>query len=110
MGFFCKNFAYYRRVIYRVGHPAVDNALNELTGDASLIARQNATCHQRSPPGHTERHLRNLQLLESVDFAYLRIFPEDIFLPLDEAVASRAIFVIVSGLDGRAGGNAFGAS
>ena len=37
-----------------------------------------------------------------------------IFLPLDEVVASRAIFVIVSGSDGRTGGRAgrtaFGAS
>ena len=32
------------------------------------------------------------------------------FLPLDEAIASRAVFVMVSGLDGRAGGNAFGTS
>ena len=32
------------------------------------------------------------------------------FLPLDEAVASRAVFAIVSGSDGRAAGNAFGAS
>ena len=32
------------------------------------------------------------------------------FLPLDEAIASRAIFVIVSESDGRADGNAFGAS
>ena len=31
-------------------------------------------------------------------------------LPLDEAVASRAVFVIVSGSDVRAGANAFGAS
>ena len=34
----------------------------------------------------------------------------DPFLPLDEAVATRAVFVIVSGSDGRTGGNAFGAS
>ena len=34
----------------------------------------------------------------------------DSFLPLDEAIASRAVFVIVSGSDGRADGNAFGAS
>ena len=37
-----------------------------------------------------------------------------ILLPLDEAIASKAVFVIVSGSDGRAGGraggNAFGAS
>ena len=32
------------------------------------------------------------------------------FLPLDEAIASRAVFVIVSGSDGQAGGNAFGTS
>ena len=32
------------------------------------------------------------------------------FLPLDEAIASRAVFVIVSGSDGRTDGNAFGAS
>ena len=33
-----------------------------------------------------------------------------LFLPLDEAIASRAVFVIVSGSDGRTDGNAFGAS
>ena len=32
------------------------------------------------------------------------------FLPLDEAIASRALFVIVSGSDGRTDANAFGAS
>ena len=32
------------------------------------------------------------------------------FLPLDEAIASRAVLVIVSGSDGRADENAFGAS
>ena len=36
------------------------------------------------------------------------------FLPVDEAIASRVVFVIVSGSDGRAdgltGGNAFGPS
>ena len=32
------------------------------------------------------------------------------FLPIDEAVASEAVIFIVSGSDGRAGGNAFGAS
>ena len=31
-------------------------------------------------------------------------------LPLDEAIASRAVFVIVSGSDGRTDGKAFGAS
>ena len=31
------------------------------------------------------------------------------FLPLDEAIVSRVVFVIVSGSDGRAGGNGFGA-
>ena len=31
----------------------------------------------------------------------------DVFLPLDEAIASRALFVVVSGSDGRVGGNAF---
>ena len=31
------------------------------------------------------------------------------FFPLDEAIASRAVFVIVSWSDGRADGNAFGA-
>ena len=34
----------------------------------------------------------------------------EIFLPLDEAVASRMVFVIVSKSDGRTGGHAFGAS
>ena len=37
----------------------------------------------------------------------LRVFG---ILPLDEAIASRAVFVAVSELDGQAGGNAFGAS
>ena len=32
------------------------------------------------------------------------------FLPLDEAIASRAVFVIVSGSDERTDGNAVGAS
>ena len=31
-------------------------------------------------------------------------------LPLDEAVASRAVFVIISGSDGQVDGNAFAAS
>ena len=31
-------------------------------------------------------------------------------LPLVEAIASRAVLVIISGSDGRAGGNAFGAA
>ena len=39
---------------------------------------------------------------------------ETVFLPLDEEAASRAVFVIASGADGRTdgrtGGNAFGAS
>ena len=33
-------------------------------------------------------------------------FPEVFILPLDEAVASRAVFVIVSGSDGRTDGRA----
>ena len=37
-------------------------------------------------------------------------FSLKLFLPLDKAIASRAVFVIVSGSDGRAGGNAFRAS
>ena len=32
------------------------------------------------------------------------------FLPLNEALASRAVFVIVSGSDGQVDGNTFGAS
>ena len=32
------------------------------------------------------------------------------FLPLDEAATSRVVFVIISGSDGRAGANAFGAN
>ena len=33
-----------------------------------------------------------------------------VFFPLDAAIAIRAVFVIISGLDGQTGGNAFGAS
>ena len=35
---------------------------------------------------------------------------EAVFWTLDEVVASRAVFVIVSRSDGQAGGNTFGAS
>ena len=34
------------------------------------------------------------------------ILPGCVFLPLDEAIASRRVFVIVSGSNGRVGGNA----
>ena len=37
-------------------------------------------------------------------------YPLTPFLPLNEAVSSRAVIVIASGSGGRVGGNAFGAS
>ena len=46
----------------------------------------------------------------SLDYYCLNSKHSITFLPLDQAIASKRVFVIVSGSDGRAGGNAFGAS
>ena len=58
----------------------------------------------------------DVNAMKNTDLAYATISgkKKSQFLPLDEAIASRAVFVIVSGsggrTDGRADGNAFGAS
>ena len=46
------------------------------------------------------------QKLQTTDIKVIFLY----FLPLDEAIASRTVFVIVSGSDGREDGNALEAS
>ena len=55
-------------------------------------------------------HFSFVLLLGSFTIKLKTVHSDDMLLPLYEAIASRAVFVIVSGSDGRTGGNAFGAS
>ena len=82
-----------------------------------LIQLENNTTRESDVPDSSARGLRKVDNFLQYSIMWQKsviISTLFLLLPLDEALASRAVFVIVSGSDGRAGGrtdgNAFGAS
>ena len=79
------------------------------THTTSIVVQVDEIQNSNFPP-FIQRYTVPLLLFSIVTLGKLTHF-NVILLPLDEAIASRVVFVIVSGSDGQtADGNAFGAS